>query len=143
LTLSHVEGGGGQPPEPDWTSLYTDILDLNLAREEWGVVVREMTEASTLTVANGNAVRRLVDFRVIYARAARDLAENGALIRAKRTRVPQVNPNWSIMRQASEQITTLEAELGISPRRRTSAAKVQRKAKVTRAADAYLKPVAK
>lgn len=143
MALTQLEGGSGQPPEPDWSANYTDILEVTLARDEWGVVVREMTEAGTLCVANGHAIRRLVDFRVMYDRASRDLAENGAIGRAKRSRVPQVNPNWTVMRQAAEQIGSLEAELGLSPRRRTSAAKVQRKPKVTRSADAYLKPIAK
>lgn len=143
MALSQVEGGAGLPPEPEWSANYTDILDVELARAEWGVVVREMTEAGTLCVANGHAIKRLIDFRVIYERAARDLGENGALGRAKRSRVPQVNPNWTIMRQAAEQIGTLEAELGLSPRRRNSAAKLQRRAKAQRPADAYLKPVSK
>jgi phage terminase small subunit len=143
MSLQTVDGGLGLPPEPDWSENYTDVLDLALAREQWGIVVREMTEAGTLSIANGNTIQRLIEFRVIYARASRDLADNGALGRAKRSRVPQVNPNWPIMRQAAEQITTLEAELCLTPRRRAAAGKVQRKPKATRAADAYLKPVAK
>jgi P27 family predicted phage terminase small subunit len=141
--MSVIEGGEGRPLEPDWSLTYTDVLDLETARTEWRIVINELTEAQTLTVANGHAIRRLVEFRVIYERCARDLAETGALLKAKRTRVPQINPNWSIMRQASDQIGTLEAELCLTPRRRASAAKVARKPKVARASDAYLKPVAK
>lgn len=143
MPLSTVHGGDGSPPEPEWSENYTDVLDLALARDEWGIVVRDLTEAGTLSVANGHTIKRLVDFRVIYERAARDLAENGAMGRAKRSRVPQINPNWPIMRQAAEQITSLEAELCLSPRRRASAGKAVRKAKTVRPADAYLKPVAK
>lgn len=143
MSLGALNGGEGAPPEPEWSESFTDVLDLALAREQWGIVVRELSETQTLTLANGDAIRRLIDFRVTYARAARDVAEHGALGRAKRSRVPQVNPSWSIMRQAAEQIASIEAELCISPRRRAAAGKVQRKAKTARAADAYLKPVAK
>lgn len=143
MQLSTVDGGQGAPPEPDWAAKYTDVLDLGLAREQWRIVVSELTEAGTLVVANGHAIQRLVDFRVIYERAARDMGESGAIVRAKRSRVAQINPNWSIMKQSAEQITTLEAELCLSPRRRASAGKAQRKAKAARPADAYLKPVAK
>lgn len=143
MALSVLEGGDGRPQEPDWSQIYTDILDLDLAREQWQIVIGEMTASQTLAVANGHAIRRLVEFRVIYERAARDLAESGALLKARRTRVPQINPNWSVMRQAAEQIATMEAELCLSPRRRASGAKVNRAVKVARASDAYLKPVAK
>jgi P27 family predicted phage terminase small subunit len=143
MSLATIPGGEGVPVEPNWSELYTDILDIGLAREDWGIVTRELSDAGTLTVANGHTVKRLVEFRVIYERAARDLAENGAIGRAKRTRVPQVNPNWTIMRQAAEQVSSLEAELCLTPRRRAAAGKVQKKARTARPADSYLKPVSK
>lgn len=139
MNLTAIHGGDGVPFEPDWSVLYTDVIDLEAARSEWGIVIRELTESQTLAVANGHAIKRLVEFRVIYERAARDMAETGAVLKAKRTRVPQVNPNWAIMRQADDKITTLEAELGLSPRRRSAVGKVQRKAKVVRPSDAFLK----
>lgn len=139
MNLTAIHGGDGVPFEPDWSVLYTDVIDLEAARSEWGIVIRELSENQTLAVANGHAIKRLVEFRVIYERAARDMAETGAVLKAKRTRVPQVNPNWAIMRQADDKITTLEAELGLSPRRRSAVGKVPRKAKVVRPSDAFLK----
>jgi P27 family predicted phage terminase small subunit len=141
--LETIQGGDGSPAEPDWTAVFTDILDIQAAREQWRIVVRELHESQALTVANGHTIRRLVEFRVIYERAVRDMAETGAVMKAKRSRVPQVNPNWPIMRQASEHISSLEAELCLTPRRRAAAGRVQRKAKVVRPADAYLKSVPK
>jgi phage terminase small subunit len=88
-------------------------------------------------------IERLVMYRVQFARAAREVAEHGTVMKAKRTRVPQVNPYWAIMRQAGEEIRVLEVELGLPPVRRGKASKVQRAKKAQRAADAYLKPVSK
>ena len=143
MSFSALLGGEGAPPEPDWHSLYADEMDIASAREEWGIVLREMQESGALTVANGNAIGRLVQFRIVFSRASRNVAEAGAVMKAKRTRVPQYNPHWIVMKQSDEAIRVLEAELGISPTRRGKVTKVQRAKKTTRAADAYLKPVAK
>ena len=123
--------------------MYTDELDQELAHSEWGIVVREMTDAQTLAVANGHAILRMVRYRVIYERAARSVDEGGALQKAPKSRVPKINPNWGIMRQAGEEIRLLEVELGIPPVRRGKTTKVVRKQRVTRASDAYIKPAAR
>ena len=100
-----------------------------------------MQESGTITVANGHAIRRLIEFRVQYGRASRIVARQGTIVPAKRTRVPQINPYWVIMRQADDALKVLEAELGIAPVRRARAAKVRREKKIERASDRYLKPV--
>ena len=69
LTLTAIEGGDGEPPEPDWAMVFADPLDIEIARDEWGLVIREMRTVETLSVANGHAIRRLVEFRVQYRRA--------------------------------------------------------------------------
>lgn len=141
--FSVVDGGDGAPPEPDWASIYTDDLDLAAAHEQWGIISRDLQEAGTLALANGEAMQRLVQFRIVFRRASQDVAEKGAVMKAKRSRVPQYNPHWTVMKQSDEAIRVLEAELGIAPVRRGKATKVQRAKKTSRAADAYLKPVAK
>jgi phage terminase small subunit len=103
-------------------------------------VVEELTTASTLALANGNTVIRLVEFRIQYRKAARHVAEHGAILTAKRAKVGQWNPFWAVMRQADERILVLESELRIDPVSRGKATKVQRGKKKSRAADAYLKP---
>ncbi len=143
MTLATVDGGNGLPVEPEWHLLFTDETDIALAREEWGIVTREMREMTTIAVANGHAVKRLVMFRVQYERAARHVAEHGAMMSAKRAGVLKANPYWTILRQADEGIRILEAELGIAPVRRGKATKLQRKARAPRASDNYLKPVAR
>jgi P27 family predicted phage terminase small subunit len=139
MSVTALDGGDGTPPEPDWSEIYADPLDLAFAAEQWGAIIREMRDRGILAVANGHAVKRLVEFRVQYERAAKYLAEHGPVVKAKRTGVPQINPHWTIMRQADEAVARAEAELGLAPVRRQKAAKVERKARQTRAADAYLK----
>lgn len=134
-----IDGGAGTPPEPDWSDLYSDPLDIEAASEEWNVVIRELKDASALTVANGHAIKRLVQFRVIYQRAARQVAESGPVTKAKRTGVPQWNLHWSVMRQADDTIRALEAELGVPPTRRGKIKVLPAKRRKPAAADDYLK----
>lgn len=144
MTVSAIDGGSGLPPEPDWSSIYTDELDIGAAHDHWGIVTRELASANTLAVANGDAIRRLVEFHVQYDRASKHVAEHGAILppKNKRTKVGQWNPFWSVMRQADKAILALEAELGLAPVRRGKADQVKRgKAKV-RPADNYLRPTA-
>jgi phage terminase small subunit len=116
-----------RPPEPDWRSIYTDDDDLAIASAAWKDVVTEMSAAGTLTVGNGQ-----------YERASRQVAETGAVTKAKRTKVPQYSPYWIVMRQSDDSIRVAEAELGITPLRRSKAGKVNRVQKAPRAADKFL-----
>lgn len=138
---SVIIGGDGEPVEPDWNLLYANEDDLEIAREHWGQVIREMREAQILSVANGHAIRRLVDFRIAYERAARHVAEHGAVFapKSKRAKTGQWNPQWGVMRHAEEVIRLIETELGISPLRRNRAGKVQKRDRKARASDAYFK----
>lgn len=140
MDLRTIEGGDGEPPEPDWALHYSDELDIEVARDEWGVVVREMHGAETLAVCNGHAIRRLVMFRVQFDRAASHVAKHGAIVRGKTTTLAgQWNPHWSVMRQADQAIRVLEADLGLAPRRRAAAVKAKRRVnRRTAAADDYL-----
>jgi P27 family predicted phage terminase small subunit len=144
MSLEMLPGGDGCPPEPDWRTIFSDTDDIAVAHEEWGNVIRDLREAATLAVANGSAIRRLVDFRVQYERASRHVAENGAVMRTsnKKAKVGQWNPYWAVLRHADEHIRANEAELGIAPVRRGKAVKVQRAKKATRPSDQYLRPTA-
>src|SRR5688572_9333588 len=134
-----IEGGGGVPPEPDWGSTYTDVLDIAAAHEHWGVVTRSMQEAQTISIENGDAIERLVHARVLYRKAINHVAENGAVLKNKRNRADEYNPHYGVMRQMADLMVVMEAELGIAPVRRNKASKAQRKTKVARAADNYLR----
>jgi phage terminase small subunit len=128
------------PAEPDWPSIFADVLDIDVAHREWGIIVGEMAGAQTLALVNAHAAKRLVEFRVQYERAARLVAEQGTIIPARRTRTPRSNPHWAVMRQAAEAIRSLEAELGLAPVRRGKARTAPRILRVPRPCDAFLKP---
>lgn len=139
VDLTVMTGGDGTPEEPDWSSIYSDELDVLAAHEEWGVVTRELQDAAALSVANGHSIRRLVEFRIQYERSAKHVAEHGPVLQAaKRAKVGQWNPYWSVMRQADEAIRVLEAELGLAPTRRGKITKAVRKQTRRRAADEFL-----
>jgi P27 family predicted phage terminase small subunit len=141
MTLYAVKGSEGVPAEPDWKSIYSQLEDGEMAHKHWGILVCEMQEVGTLSVANGHAIRRLAEFRVQYERATRDVAERGSVIEAKRTKTPRANPYWTVMRQVDDAIKVLESELGIAPVRRSRASKVNWLRQTERASDRYLKPV--
>lgn len=143
MTFAVHDGGDGKPSEPDWSSIYADELDIYAAHEQWGIAVRELQDAGTLSVANGGSIKRLVEFRIQYERSSRHVAEHGPVLKGKRAKVGQWNPHWSVMRQAEEHIRQIEARLGIDPISRGKATKVVRGKKAPRAADSYLKPVSK
>lgn len=140
--MKAIDGGNGVPPEPDW-SLYSSPREIALARSWWSEIVAAMRSAETLTVANGSAIQRLVNFRVIEDQASRHVAEHGAIFKpaGSTALVGQWNPYWKVWRQADESIRQLEAELALAPTRRHRAGKVKRKATGPRAADTYLKPI--
>lgn len=142
MTLSTIEGGDGLPPEPDWQSIYDDELDIGTAHELWGVITREMSTAKTISVANGHAIKRLIEFHVQYEHSSRHVAEKGAILAptSKKAKVGQWNPHWSVMRQADDAMKMLESELGISPLRRGKTTKAERKQRKDRPSDAFLRP---
>ncbi len=119
-------GGAGVPDEPSWDKIYPEKQQQALASAMWREIVSEMKSAGTLSPANGHAIKRLVCFMMVHDDAQKSVTTRGHVLEAKRTGVAMVNPDWSIARQASELIRKLEADLGISPRRRASAAKVTR-----------------
>lgn len=126
------------PREPDWKTIFSEEDDVTMAEELWKRIVTEMQEANTLALVNGFAIKRLVEFHVQYERAARHIAEHGAVMKARRPGIFKANLFWMVMRQASEMVTGLEAELGVAPVRRSKALKVNRQKKAVRAADNYL-----
>lgn len=140
MALEPMNLHAGVPDEPDWLLFFADELAQQAAKAAWREVVTEMRDAGTLAPVNGHAIRRLIQFRIEYDLAASIVAEEGKIKRAKRSAVPQINPQWTCMRQAAEQVSLLEAELGISPRRRSSASKVQRGKRRETPADKYLGP---
>lgn len=144
--MEALDGTGAIVPEPDWGSLFNDIVEVNAASEYWRIITTEMRDRNTLAAANGHSIQRLICSYMMYDAAARVVADKGAVSkpRAGNTKaIARVSPHFTVMREAASDAAALEAELGLSPRRRTAAAKVERTARKARAADTYLRPVAK
>ena len=144
--MEALEGTGTIAPEPDWSSLFNDIVEVNVAREYWRIITTEMRERNILSASNGHSVQRLVCSYLMYDAAARVVADRGAVTkpRAGNTKaIARISPHFTVMREAASDAAGLESELGLSPRRRSTAAKVERKARAARAADNYLRQVAK
>lgn len=132
----------GQPiAEPDWPSLFNDVLEIGAASESWRVVMSELRDRGLLSPSNVHAVQRLVVAYTMYNRAAREVAEHGAVVKPRRGNskaIPRVSPFFTAMRESNADAIALEAELGLSPRRRGHVTKAERKNQRARAADAYL-----
>ena len=143
--MNVVDGTGDVVPEPHWSLLLTDEIEIESAGEHWRRITTEMRERNTLSSANGHSVQRLIFSYIVYDRCFREVSEHGAVLKPRRGNtkaIARLSPHYTAMREAAADAVALEAELGLSPRRRNGAAKVERKARTARAADSYLRPVA-
>jgi P27 family predicted phage terminase small subunit len=141
-----VETTGSLVPEPNWANILTDELEREAATEYWRLITTEMRERNTLAPANRHAIQRLVLAYLNYDRSAREVVEHGAMTKPKRGNsraIARLSPHFTAMREMGSDAATLEAELGLSPRRRAAVSKVERKTAAARAADSYLAPVRK
>lgn len=142
--MKTIDGTGAVVEQPDWASMLNDELDIAAAREYWRVVTNEMRDRQTLSAANGHSIQRLVVSYIVYDRSARQVAETGAVLRPRRgnkNAITRLSPHFTAMREAAGDAAQLEAELGLSPRRRGAVTKVERKANAPRPSDSYLKTV--
>jgi P27 family predicted phage terminase small subunit len=126
--------------EPDWSTQFSDELDQVLAHQQWVVITGELRGSEKLANANGRAVKRLVDGYVLYEIALRHVAEEGAVFPRKGKKQPSYNPWFTVLKDANAWASTAEAELTITPRRRSSGGKVQ-KTKPSVIGGGYLKTV--
>lgn len=139
--MNVIEGTGVIVIAPDWDSLFSDVLEIAAAKEHWRVVSNELRDRQLLAAANGHSIQRLVCAYLMFDRMYREVAENGVVCKPRRGNtkaIARISPYFTAMREAGSDAATLEAELGISPRRRGSVTKAERKVKRERAADAYL-----
>jgi P27 family predicted phage terminase small subunit len=136
-----IEGTGAIVPEPDWESLFSDVLEIAAAKEHWRVITTELKERQLLAAANGHAVQRLVCAYLMHDRMYRHVAEAGPVMKPRRGNskaIARISPYFTAMREAGSDAAALEADLGISPRRRGSVVKAERKQHRKRASDGYL-----
>lgn len=136
-----IEGCGGIVEEPQWPLLLSDELERTAAAEHWRRLTTEMKDRDILAAANAHMIQRLVLAYIVFDRCSREVAETGAVLKPKRGNpksIARLSPYFTAMREAGSDAAALEAELGISPRRRTGAGKVMKKAQRTTGADAFL-----
>jgi P27 family predicted phage terminase small subunit len=138
--MNVIEGTGAIVVEPDWSKLFDDEIEQAAAKEHWRIVTTELRDRQLLAAANGHSIQRLVCAYLMFDRMYREVAENGVVTKPRRGNnkaIARVSPYFAAMREAGSDADRIEAELGISPRRRGSASKIERKQAKARAADAY------
>ena len=139
--MNVIEGTGAIVVEPDWESLFSDVLEIAAAKEHWRIVTTEPKDRQLLAAANGHSIQRLVCAYLMFDRMYREVAETGVVMKPRRGNskaIARVSPYFTAMREAGSDADRIEAERGISPRRRGTAVKAERKQRRERAADAYL-----
>lgn len=139
-----VANTAGMVPEPDWDSLFSDVLEVSAAGEHWRVITTELRERALIAPGNAHALQRLVVAYVLYDRALREVAESGTVLKPKRGNpkaIARTSPHFTVLRELGSDAAVLEAEFGLSPRRRAAATKVPNGKKAARAADSYLAAV--
>jgi P27 family predicted phage terminase small subunit len=133
-----AEQADSDPAEPDWLCLYQEDDEREFAASQWALITKDLRERHALSAVNGDAIARLIDFRLIYRKARDDVDRRGVMLVAKRNGTPYQNPSIGLMKGMDESIRQLESELCLAPLRRAKAGKVERKVRAPRPADVYL-----
>jgi P27 family predicted phage terminase small subunit len=146
MTMKLIDGGLGVPEEPDWTSIFRGrsqavANDRRRAAEYWHNAITELRGADKLALSNGHAIQRLVFAYVLWDRAAAEVARQGAIIPAPKTKTPMHNPWTTAMTIAAKMASAVETELTLTPRHRGSGGKVPRRKATPSAAARYLRSV--
>lgn len=137
-----IDGTGAIVVEPDWSTYLTSPAEQTSAVEHWRVVTTEMRTRNILSPGNTHAIIRLVLTYIVHDRAWKEASKTGAVLKPKRgseKAIARVSPHFTVMKQAAATAAGMEAELGLSPRRRSSAATVEKNVKRTTGADRYLR----
>lgn len=137
-----IEGTGLIVAEPQWPLLLSDELEQAAAAEHWRRITTELRERELLSPANAHAIQRLVLAYIVYDRCSREVAEHGAVLKPKRGNpkaIARLSPYFTAMREAGSDADRQEQELGIAPRRRSGAGKVEKKNTRRQTGGGYLK----
>lgn len=129
--------------QPDWSALLTDADEQVVARGHWRRIVDEMTTREILSSSNGHALQRLVLAYIVYDRCSRQVAGNGLVTEANPENakaIDRLSIYYKAMREAESTAERLEAQLGLSPGRRSKVGKVAKQRQRTAGADAFLGP---
>jgi len=140
--MNVIEGTGLIVVEPEWPLLLSDELERVAASEHWRRITTELRERELLSPANAHAIQRLVIAYIVYDRCSREVAERGAVLKPKRGNpkaIARLSPYFTAMREAGSDADRQEQELGLAPRRRSGAAKVEKKNVRRQTGGGYLK----
>lgn len=152
MALSVIDGGGLDLEEPLWDLLIPEpeidgdglpVIFRDVASRHWKRAVRRASQRQVLDDDNAHQLQRYALACARYDHAIAQVNRIGGVVKAPKTKVPMLSMWHTVAKQLADECTVYEAELGISPRRRSSATKAQRQTKKASAADAYLKPVRK
>lgn len=129
--------------QPDWSILLPDAAEQLIARGHWRRIVEEMTAREILSSSNGHALQRLVLAYIVYDRCSRQVAGDGLVTEANPENskaIDRLSIYYKAMREAETTAERLEAQLGLSPGRRSKVGKVVKRRERTAGADAFLGP---
>lgn len=130
-------------PEPAWKNLCEDKKEISEAKRHWLRIVGEMRDRETLAEANGHSVQRLVLAYLNYDRAAAKVATMGVVDEPAEDNpraIARLSIYFKVMSEAEKTAERLEAQLGLSPQRRSKVGKVTKKRERSAGADAFLGP---
>lgn len=133
----------GAFPEPKWVALCSDKVEIAAAKAHWARIIGEMRERETLAEANGHSVQRLVLAYLNYDRGAAYVAKLGVVdepAEGNSRAIARLNVHFKAMSESEKTAERLEAQLGLSPQRRSKVGKVSRKRERSAGADAFLGP---
>lgn len=136
-----IEGSGSIVEEPDWALLMTDPVERAAAAEHWRRITTELRDRDLLAPSNLHMIQRLVMAYIVFDRCSREVSSTGAVLKPKRGNpkaIARMSPYFAVMRQTGSDAASLEAQLGITPQRRSSAGKITKRAARTTGADAFL-----
>lgn len=130
-------------PEPAWKNLCDGKTEISEAKRHWARIVGEMGDRETLAEANGHSVQRLVIAYLNYDRAAAKVATAGVVDEPAQDNpraIARLSIYFKVMSEAEKTAERLEAQLGLSPQRRSKVGKVTKKRERSAGADAFLGP---
>lgn len=130
-------------PEPKWATLCDGKAEIAAAKAHWQRIVGEMRDRDTLADANGHSIQRLVLAYINYDRGAAQVAKLGVVDEPSEDNpraIARLNVHFKVMTEAEKTAERLEAQLGLSPQRRSKVGKVVKKRERSAGADAFLGP---
>jgi len=129
--------------QPDWKRLLPDKGEQAAAEIHWCCIIEEMQSREIFSASNRHAVQRLVLAYLVYDRCSLQVAADGLVTKPNPDNpksIARLSIFYKAMREAESTAERLEAQLGLSPGRRTKVGKVTKKRERSAGADAFLGP---